>query len=146
MPSDPCERERRIAAGADLLRHVLTQPDPHPNLLRRVLLKVFWFISEADGKYTTRYQIQGSLALKEADVAAWRKTRRHEYVFTRRSMTEHLLSGEDPALVLSDAHGCVVTQDEHDSLTPFDLTHSGRDRYRAAGIVVIDTKTSARFR
>jgi len=145
VASDQAERARRIAAGADLLRHVLAQPDPHPNLLRRVLLEVFWFVSESDGKYTTRYQSAGALALKAQDPTAWRAQRRHEHVFTRRSMTERLSAGEDPASVLADAHGCIVTKAEHDLLTPFDLTRDGWDRYRAAGIAVVDTDAGMRF-
>lgn len=86
-----------------------------------------------------------SLDLKSGDVAGRRKARHHEHVYTRRSMTERIRHGEDPAIVFADAHGCVVTTQEHHPLMPFDLTLEGWERYRAANIRVIDTDTGDRI-
>lgn len=36
---------------------------------------------------------------------------------------------------------CIVTKEEHEQLTRFDKTHSGRERYRAARITVFDMTT-----
>lgn len=67
------------------------------------------------------------------------------HVVTRRSLAERLTSGEDPATVLPGAVACVVTVEEHNQLTPFDLTHDGWQRYKEAGIEVLDMAAMERY-
>lgn len=73
----------------------------------------------------------------------WRKQIRHEHVFTRKSLVEEMLARPEKVeeILREKAIACVVTKDEHVRLTRFDKTHSGWDRYRAAGISVFDVAT-----
>ena len=71
---------------------------------------------------------------------------RHDRVRTRKKMVERLL--DDPRLVdheIDQAMGCAVTNDEHDSLTGFDTTCDGWERYNKARIRVWDLKENTRI-
>ena len=96
-----------------------------------------WWVTGAAGKYSTRYRSGGVLALP--DEGGWSQLV-HEHVFTRRTLVAELLTAPIDQLesVLRSAVACVVTKQEHQRLTPFDKTHTGWDRYLAAGIDVFD--------
>lgn len=49
-----------------VLRFVLSNEDVVPEQRRRIVNDCLWFITEADGKYTTRFRSRGVLEL-EAD-------------------------------------------------------------------------------
>jgi hypothetical protein len=111
-------------------------PD-HVSDLIDVLL---WRITEADGKYNTRYKTSG--ALECAD----RRQLRHEHVYPRSRMIDALLRAKPEQVddILMDAIGCTVTREEHERLHKFADQH-GWDRYRKAELVVIDTDTGERL-
>jgi hypothetical protein len=64
----------------------------------------------------------------------------HEHVYQRRKMIEALIQAKPEAVdhILKNAIGCLVTVDEHERLRPFGQEY-GWDRYRRAGIAVMDT-------
>src|SRR5258706_16022661 len=98
---------------------------------RDIVSSLLWQITEARGKYTTRYRSQAS---KEPGAKL-----RHDHVFTRKDITARILATPEQAReILRDAIGCVVTVEEHRRLSPFDRTHRGWERYNAAGIDVVD--------
>lgn len=138
--------QRRLVSAATVLRFALNHPDVLPEQRNRLITESLWFVTETEGKYGARYKTRGVLDLEaEAPIANWQSRLRHEHVVTRKQLADRLRAGEDPERVVADAVACIVTKEEHDKLTPFDRTHKGWDRYRAAGIEVIDTSTGDRF-
>jgi len=99
---------------------------------RDIISGLLWKITEARGKYTTRYRSRGS---NESGVKV-----QHEHVFTRKDLTDRILAApERTREILHDAIGCVVTVDEHRKLSIVDQSLRGWKRYEAAGVEVIDT-------
>lgn len=102
---------------------------------KKMLTEVQWLISEAHGKYTTKYRSLGS-------ILDGNEALQHEHVFPRKKLSMRIL--EDPSNVqkyLDEVIGCVVTKDEHDKLSSAEKQNPELDgwaRYRAAGIEVYD--------
>ncbi len=67
---------------------------------------------------------------------------RHEHVFQRSKMIADLeqAAPHEVDKILESAIGCTVTVEEHTRLSEIDKEY-GWERYRKAGIVVIDTQT-----
>jgi hypothetical protein len=115
-----------------------------PGLLlehRRECLGIaLWKYTEAEGvsKHKTRLRSEGSLA-DPSDL-------RHDLVFQRANMIDALLRAkpEDVDSIIQGAVGCTVTNDEHTRLDRFKHL-DGWERYRQAGIVVIDMETGKPF-
>ena len=99
-----------------------------------------WKITEAEGlhKHKTRFRSEASLAVRD-DL-------RHDHVFQRANMVQALMQANPDAVegILADAVGCTITKAEHASLGQFKHL-DGWERYRQAGIVVIDMETGKPF-
>lgn len=104
---------------------------------RDIINGMLWTITEARGKYTTRYRSKGAF-----DAPKGTKLQ-HEHVIPRKQLVERIMREPYAAREhLSTAIGCVVTVEEHRRLTSIDRTQPGLhawERYAAAGITVIDT-------
>jgi hypothetical protein len=99
---------------------------------RDIISGMLWKITEARGKYTTRYRSKASM---EAGTKL-----QHEHVFTRKDLTDRILAEPQHVReILCDAIGCVVTVDEHKRLSRVAGTIRGWNRYTAAGVEVVDT-------
>jgi hypothetical protein len=99
---------------------------------RDIISGLLWKITEARGKYTTRYRSRASTE----DGAKLR----HDHVFTRKNITDRIIAEPQRAReILRDAIACVVTVDEHKRLSKLGEAMRGWDRYREVGIEVIDT-------
>lgn len=99
---------------------------------RDIISGMLWKITEARGKYKTRYR---SIRSKENGAKL-----QHEHVFTRSDITDRIMAEPERAReILRDAIACVVTVDEHRKLTSVDPSLRGWDRYTAAGVDVEDT-------
>ena len=110
-----------------------------PHLIE--LLKIcIWKLSVAEvgNKYKIRYRSVQSLENPP-------KNLQHEHVFEISKLIKELRA--DPGGIdgiVAKAVACVVTRQEHKSLTELSRGNPnlhGWDRYQAAGIQVIDTKT-----
>jgi hypothetical protein len=131
--------ERR-ASAIQLVKMLLKHKDPlvlraH---IRELLTTLLWKITEADSsKYKTRYQSQGAIE-RSAGVKL-----QHEHVYQRAKMIDALLIAEPDQIdeILGLAVGCTVTTEEATLLAQFDSDY-GWERYRKAGITVLDTKYS----
>lgn len=127
-----------IASAKRLARLVLSDSEILPEHKRLVLSRLQWFISNADGKYRTRFRSKLVVDLATEDPSSTVKIN-HEHVFTRREVTAKLISSPDSIdTLLDEVIGCIVTKEEHDRM-PRNL--SGWDRYFAAGIIVLDMLT-----
>ena len=102
---------------------------------KKILTEVQWLISEANGKYTTRFRTEGALSDGNDSI-------QHEHVFPRKKLSLRILG--NPSNIekyLKDVIGCVVTVNEHDMLSKAEKSNpelDGWERYKAAGIVVYD--------
>ena len=95
---------------------------------RKLLRDVVWIVTEANGKYNTRY-------ISEA-VLKGQKPIQHEHVFPIEGLVEQMLGNPDLIeQVLNSAIACLVTKEEHIRLGQ---SGEGWKRYRQAGIRVYD--------
>jgi hypothetical protein len=106
---------------------------------RDIINGMLWKITEAGGKYRTRFRSRASLDDPSAKPI-------HEHVFTRKHLTDEIMANPSRAReVLASAIGCVVTAEEHRRLAEAerkDPALRGWDRYKAAGIEVVDQSDS----
>lgn len=136
--SHPHSERRRNSATA-LLKLVLANkdaPDVMEEHVGRLLGELVWKLTEADGKYATKYKTTGAINCSD------KSQLRHEHVYQRAKMIDALLNGQTHEVdgILNDAIGCTVTIDEHRRLENCDHEY-GWERYRKAGLQVVDTAT-----
>jgi hypothetical protein len=132
---------RTVASAKYLAMLVLTADDVLIEKHRKkILTEVLWMLSEANGKYDTRYRSSEVVRLAKEEPTSEVKIQ-HEHVFPRKGVIENILSQRqtllaDPKLlqdILDKTVGCVVTEEQHKSLSK---TEDGWDRYK--GIEVLD--------
>ena len=129
------DRDIRKLSAFDAVKAILPLDLYIPH--KRELLKVcIWKITEANGKYKTRYRSIGALNENKSG------NLQHEHVVEMKSLIDRLLY--EPAKyndILNDAIACVVTKEEHGILTKvsreFDNLN-GWGRYKKAGITAFD--------
>jgi hypothetical protein len=104
---------------------------------RDVINGMLWSITQARGKYTTRFRSTAAM-----NAPAGTKLQ-HEHVTTRKELAAAIMREPQRASeLLCTAVGCVVTREEHQRLTAITRKQPhlhGWERYTAAGIAIIDT-------
>ena len=134
-----------IVASAKHLAHLIVASEQLLHRHRKkILSEVLWLISEADGKYTTRFRSAEVVRLARDEPNSLMKIQ-HEHVFPRKRVTELILKERDLLLndlprldkLLEETVGCVVTTDEHKNLSN---SHDGWSRY--AKVPVLDMATN----
>lgn len=110
---------------------------------RRHLLKLAqWWVTEADGKWRTRFRSQAVVHLAMTEPEAQVRIN-HEHVYGRASLADRMLA--DPTQVepiLELCVGCIVTVDEHRRLSAL-RDAEGWERYERAGVFVVDAESSS---
>ncbi len=133
-PADADERiERAITVIEALLPLKINE-----RMKKKFLSNCLWQITQAEGrnKHEIRFRSQGA-------INAPRKELRHEHVTQRKAMVKALIDRPgDARNIVAQAQGCVVTKDEHSLLNDVDKLIDGWERYRRAGVVVMDMQTS----
>lgn len=144
LPYRPADdRRERLTSAVELARWVLNVDDLHPQHRTRLLKQAVWFATECDGKLTPRFRTRAAMDFAGDD---YQRALQHEHVVPLAVLVERLLAARgDVEQIITGAPACLVTCSEHKALTRFDRTHDGWDRYRAAGIDVIDALTGATF-
>lgn len=105
---------------------------------RALLSRMIWKITEAHGKYTTRY-CSASARKDEGKLE-------HEHVIPRKVLIDQLLTNpSDAEQILQPVIACTVTVEEHICLSKVPADVGGWDRYTRAKIQVIDRQTGKRF-
>jgi hypothetical protein len=114
-----------------LLHHILAARgagimDRH---IKYALDTLIWKYTEADTKNNLRYRTVAAMR-REGPI-------RHEHVYQKAQMITQLLSAqtEDVDAILASACGCLVTDQKHIRLKPFDWLY-GWERYKSAEIAV----------
>ncbi len=125
--------------SAVLAAKAILQLDLYPPHKRDLLKICIWKITEANGKYKTRFRTRASQLVECS------KTLAHEHVFRMKFLIDDLIYAPSNAdSILERAVGCTVTRSEHEKLSALDRRLSDIDgwaRYREAMIEVIDTAT-----
>lgn len=132
-----------IKSAKNLARLILSSDElilPHK---KRILSEVLWFLSEADGKYGTRFRSKEVVRLATDEPLSTVRIQ-HEHVYPRASVSAQLLDNiefyknntDELELLLDETVGCIVTEEEHSSL----LKGSGWQRY--ANVPVYDMSFS----
>lgn len=131
-------------AAIAVAKFAATSPDldVRPEVRRELLTKyVLWLATTGTiaHKHDTRYRSTAAVGVTDPAELI------HEHVYTRRHLADLILANPTDEviefIINHSAFGCVVTRAEHARLSPFDKTHTGWDRYEAAGIEVIDMST-----
>jgi len=114
---------------------------------KKMLKEVIWLISEADGKYSTRYRSAEVVRLAREETSC-NVLIQHEHVFPKARAVDRLL--EDKEALLSDSErlsrvldqtvACVVTKEEHRRLVDGD----GWERYRSVAVLDMSTDPPSR--
>ena len=131
-------KDRRDSAIA--LAAAVAAMDLEPVVKKKALDLCLWFVTESEGltKYRTKHMSQAAIGQSS-------KHLHHEHVVPRKALIKAMLEHPRRAgEIAGSAIGCTITRAEHAILTNQDRQQSelkGWDRYRAAGIVVIDTST-----
>jgi hypothetical protein len=146
LNSDSCEGSSNAMPkpnGADVLESAITlvQATLALNILeahkRDVINGMLWSITQARGKYTTRFRSTAALHAPPDTKL------QHEHVITRKALTDAIMREPHRAReLLRTAIGCVVTRDEHQRLTQVTREQPhlhGWERYTAAYIDIVDT-------
>ena len=137
------QSETRKLSATILIKYLLALKNPEilPTHVVQLLRVLLWKVTEAEGgKHKTRFQSQGAIDCSD------KSHLRHDHVFPRAKMIAALKKAAPGKVadILKRAIGCTVTKKEHARLSKFDKECDGWDRYKKAGVRVIDTQTSKR--
>lgn len=129
--------QRKVASARELVNVALRDTEMLLTHRKHLLKLAQWWVTEADGKWKTRFRSVRVIKLAQEDPNSHEPIN-HEHVYGRAELAERML--EDPSKVgsiLELCIGCIVTVDEHRRLSAL-RNRQGWDRYRAAGIGVHD--------
>jgi hypothetical protein len=112
-----------IRSAKNLAKLILMSDDLIPEHKTKILSDILWFLSEADGKYSTRFRSKIVVDLANADPKSHERIQ-HEHVYPRKTVSHELLDNlnfyrtnhDALELFLDETVGCIVTEEEHKSL------------------------------
>lgn len=128
---------QRLCSATALVKLLLLE---EPTILlehRKEFLKLaLWKITEAESVAKDRTRYCSATAYKSPESKLT-----HDHVFQRAKMAEELLAGgaQNAERILKKAKGCTITKEEHKLLEEPKDSY-GWQRYRRAGITVVDAK------
>ena len=123
-------------AEIKLLLDAIRKLDISPALQKRMLVHTLWQVAIVTGNTQSSFigQFRSEGVLRERGLKIER-----DHIYRKENLVRQLLEpSPDLDLIVSRAHCCVVTKDEHDRLGRIDGQIDGWNRYRAAGIIVYD--------
>jgi hypothetical protein len=136
--------EQRKRSAVALIKYLLADENPAvlPAHRRELITIMLWKITEAESLHKHKTRLKTKKAISCTD----KRSLRHEHVFPRAKMIDALENAKPHEIddILANAIGCTVTVDEHLLLAAF-KDESGWERYRRAGLTVIDTATGERI-
>lgn len=134
-PDGDARRRSAIRLAEGILSVASELTEAH---LKEALSLAIWKYTEADGKNRTRFRSRAAIGAPSSMI-------NHEHVVTRRSLIAKMIaSPEEVEDIVGSAVACCVLRDEHKRLAAVEKADPelvGWDRYRAAGIEVIDLTT-----
>lgn len=113
-----------------------------PEHRQEFLSLALWKITEAESTHKHRTQFCSQAAYNSP-----KEELRHDHVFQRKLMVRELIESgpENVDEILKKAVACTITKEEHTRLNQHKEL-DGWERYRSAGITVIDTKSQSEFK
>jgi hypothetical protein len=136
--ADPPAFQLRLASVKKLITTLLNLDIDLP-LKKRMLVHAVWELTNLSGGFKGRYRSKGVLEGHGALI-------QRDHVYQKRGIVERLINDSTQIDdILQDVVHCVVTKEEHDRLTEYSRTNpsvDGWERYRGAGIEVIDMLTN----
>lgn len=134
------DADKRVASAL-LAAKELLKLDLYPQHKRELLKICIWKITEADGKYKTRYWSRKAVGLDSSNL-------NHEHVYRMDDLVEAMIKSPSEAeTILARAMACTVTREEHALLTQMDRERpelNGWKRYKELNMEVVDTATGAK--
>jgi hypothetical protein len=140
-----------IIASAKHLAELVVASDKLLNRHRKkILSEILWLISEANGKYSTRFRSAEVVRLAIEEPNSPTKIQ-HEHVYPRKRVIEDILRRRDALIqdsrslgaILDKTVGCVVTHEEHRSLSN---SADGWERYNGVEVLDMSTDPPVRLR
>jgi hypothetical protein len=134
------DAELKFASARELVKLALRETGMLAAHRKHLLKLAQWWVTEADGKWKTRFRSAAVIELAQGDPQSPKAQTaiNHEHVYGRAELADRML--RDPSQVdsiLELCEGCIVTVDEHRELT-LQKHVQGWDRYREAGVLVRD--------
>lgn len=134
--------EAEVRSAIQLIKLMLqAETDILPKHRREVLNVALWKVTEAasDHKHRTRFCSAAVFSLPDCEC-------RHDHVFQRGKMIEHLMQCGPDAVdkIVSKSVACTITKEEHVALNKYKHL-DGWERYRRATITVVDATTGEIF-
>lgn len=124
-----------ISSATNAIREILLMEDVGKIHKTELISIMIWKISQANGKWNTRYYSAGTLNSSIEKV-------QHEHVVTRKQIISQLFLQPDNILeILAQVTACIVTESEHRQLAKQE-DKEGWERYRATGIRVYDRESN----
>jgi hypothetical protein len=138
------EADARRRSAIRLAQAVLSVADELAEAhLKEALSIAIWKYTEANGKNKTRYRSRAAIGAPASEI-------NHEHVVTRKSLIAEMIKSPDGVEeIMSGAVACCVLRTEHSTLAAVEKESpelTGWDRYKAAGIEVIDLATGETVR
>jgi hypothetical protein len=128
----------RWASAVELIRAIAGASLVSEKHRKKLLRIAIYELTEVHGKWNLRFKTRDSEGRSRSKVC-------HEHVIGRKALAEEMLKHPNRvAGIAKKAIACLVTRQEHRKLHKTGSNRTGWDRYKAAGIVVIDTKTGRR--
>lgn len=133
------EADARRRSAIRLAEAVLSVADELTDAhLKEALSIAIWKYTEVHGKNKTRYRSRAAIGASSSEI-------NHEHVVTRKSLIAEMIASPDRVEeIMSGAIACCVLRTEHTKLAAVEKANPelvGWDRYKAAGIEVVDLAT-----
>ena len=114
------EAQAKVRSAKNVAWTILRADDISLKHKEAVLHEVLWYLTAAEGKYSTRFRSKHVVDLAHNEPTSEERIQ-HEHVFTKKSvvakitdnMDHYKANREDLDLLLDESVGCVVTEDEH---------------------------------
>lgn len=130
--------QEKIDSARELIKVALRDTSMLPAHRKHLLKLAQWWVTEADGKWKTRFRSVEVVRLARDDPLSEVRIN-HEHVYGRAQLADRMLRDHEQASeILELCVGCVVTVEEHGRLTA-ERNAQGWDRYVEAKVPVLDT-------
>lgn len=117
------QAEEKIRSAKNIARTILLADDISLKHKKSILHEVLWYLTEAEGKYGTRFRSEKVVDLANNEPLSDVRIH-HEHVFTKKSVVLKITNNiefynndeEALSLLLDESVGCIVTEEEHTQL------------------------------
>ena len=132
------DAQNKVASARELANVALRETGMLQSHRKHLLKLAQWWVTEADGKWKTRFRSAAVIQLAQDDPDS-QMLINHEHVYGRAELAERMMQDRSQVdAILELCIGCIVTVEEHRKLSA-QRGLQGWDRYRTAEVRVRDT-------